>query len=76
MADVYDKIMHLVATEAMRMVEENPNGPGPGGCAGAVMATLLFAWAGHYGPHAESVIDDTAAVAKKTLREKRVTGHG
>lgn len=70
-ADVYDRILRMVSKEAVRMSKANPNGPGPGGCAGAIMSTLIFAWADMYGESWESVIDTTARTAKETLRLKR-----
>ena len=78
MADVYDKIMHLIATEAVKVSQSNDNtqGLGPGACAAAVMSTVIFSWADNYGPHAESVIDGAVETAKETLRQKReATAH-
>lgn len=73
MADVYDELLHIISKEAVRLAEsdETPNGIGPGGCAAAVMSTLIFSWADLYGPHAESNIDSVVKTAKETLRQKR-----
>ncbi|MAB00142.1 MAG: hypothetical protein CMN87_12290 [Stappia sp.] len=71
--DVYDRIMHLISVEAVRLSEsgENTHGLGPGACAGAVMSTLIMSWASMYGSNAEHVIDQAVETAKHTLRQRR-----
>jgi hypothetical protein len=74
--DVYDRIMHLIAAEAVRLSEssDNTDGVGPGACAAAVMSTVILAFAAGYGPHAETVIDAAVKTAKETLREMQAAG--
>ena len=71
--DVYDEILRLIATEAVRMkaAGETPPELGLGAVAGAVMSTTLFAWADQYGPNWEPCMDSVIQSAKDTLRAKR-----
>ena len=71
--DIYDELLHMISKEAVRMSEapDNDHGLGPGACAGAIMSTLIFAWADQYGPAWETVIDASVGSAKDTLRLKR-----
>jgi hypothetical protein len=70
-SDMFEQVMKMISQEAVKMSEASDGKTGPGGCAAAIMSTLIAGWADAYGPHWESVIDETVAVAKDTLLRQR-----